>query len=399
MMRFSFQVREAFLNLRISKLRSILAVLGILVGTASVVAMVSGGELATRQVLAQFRSLGTNLLAMQLFDQQGQTDANSSQAKLSYQQAMGVQHVNPEIAAVAPYVNLYTPVSYGGHTIQASVIGATRDLSALVRVKLFQGRFESYLDGYENYAVLGNNVYKNIKKYSAADPVGHQIMLGSHVFTIVGVLKAWESNPFIYEDINDSILLPINAATVLSKQADIGNILFRLKPGANIANVEQSIKQYFEQVMPTKQSYFRSAEELISHMKSQQNILTLFLGFVGGIALIVGGIGVMNIMLVSVTERRREIGIRKAIGANKRDIRSLFLIEAIVLSLFGGISGVILGELTAWFIAFIKHWPFSIFLGPVLIGFFVSVTVGVFFGAYPAFKAANVDPIESLHAE
>jgi putative ABC transport system permease protein len=399
MMRLSFQVREAFLNLRISKLRSILAVLGILVGTASVVAMVSGGELATRQVLAQFQSLGTNLLAMQLFDKPNQSSSSAPTVKLSYQQAMDVQKINPNITAVAPYANLYSPIAYDGHTIQASIIGATRDLSALVRMKLAQGRLESYMDGYEHYAVIGNQVYKSIKQYSAADPVGQQIMLGKNIFTIVGVLKPWESNPFIYENVNSSILVPINAASVLSKQSDIGNILFRLKSGADINQTENAIKQYFTQLMPDKQIYFRSAEELISHMKSQQNILTLFLGFVGGIALLVGGIGVMNIMLVSVTERRREIGIRKAIGAKKWDIRSLFLIEAIVLSLFGGISGVILGELTAWLIAFIKHWPFSVFIGPVLIGFFVSVIAGIFFGVYPAFKASNVDPIESLHAE
>lgn len=403
MMRFGFQVREAFLNLRISKLRSVLAVLGILVGTASVVAMVSGGELATRQVLAQFKSLGTNLLSMQLFDQSSQSGESnggaSSAAKLTYEQAMGVQKTDLDITAVAPYINLYSPVAYNGHTIQGSITGATHDLSTLVRMQLAKGRFESYLDGYEHYAVVGDGVYKSIKRHSAVDPIGTQIMLGKHIFTIVGVLKPWESNPFIYEDMNLSILVPINASLVLSKDAQLSNILFRLKSGADIKKTERVIRAYFKKISPGKNIYFRSAEELIDHMKSQQNILTLFLGFVGGIALLVGGIGVMNIMLVSVTERRREIGIRKAIGAKRWDIRSLFLIEAVVLSLFGGISGVILGELVAWLIAFIKHWPFSVFVGPVMIGFFVSVIVGVFFGFYPAFKASNVDPIESLHAE
>ena len=172
-----------------------------------------------------------------------------------------------------------------------------------------------------------------------------------------------------------------------------------LKPNTPIEPVIEEVKNYIKQHAPELSVFTRSPTQIIKSMKSQGQIFTLMLGMIGGISLLVGGIGVMNVMLVSVTERRREIGIRKAIGAKRKDIQFLFLIESVVLSLFGGLLGVFIGLLASYLIAYFSHWDFAFFITPPVIGFAVSVATGIFFGFYPALRASRLDPIETLRYE
>jgi putative ABC transport system permease protein len=396
-MKFAFQVREAWLNLKVSLLRSMLAILGILVGTASVVAMISGGELATRQVLSQFKALGTDLLAVQIYPKQ--SSGAGSGSSLPYSIAVGVKTASPNIQLVAPYINVFSSLSFQGQSINGSVMGATQNIASLIALHLKEGRFVQYFDKYEHYVVVGDSIYQKIKALTVRDPVGQQLQIGTTPFTIIGVLQPWVTNPFIFEDLNYAAIIPIQSSITLSKNAQINNILLQLLPNADIQDTEDRIKNYFEQNAAGQQIYFQSAQQLVNKMKSQQNTLTVFLAFVGGISLFVGGIGVMNIMLVSVTERKREIGIRKAIGAKQRDIQSLFLIESVILSLFGGILGVIAGVFISFLIAFFKGWGFTLFLIPPSIGFVVSVFIGIFFGFYPAYQASKLNAIQSLRAD
>jgi putative ABC transport system permease protein len=395
-MQLGVYLNEAFRNLVATKLRTFLAVLGILVGTASVVAMVSGGELATRQALKQFKALGTNLLAVQLNQQ---SNDPSQVDNLNILNVLNVKSASPNIERVAPYNSIFIPITFAGKQVNSGIVGATQSLATIMKLRLQAGRFISFLDKNEYYAIIGQGLYQKLKAESTKPILGQQIRLGKNYFTIIGILKNWEQNSFLFADLNSSVVIPLETTKLLSKYASINSILMRIKEGSNIDKLESTVKTYFTSKQSGLNYYFQSAKQIIEHMQKQQAILTVLLGFIGSISLLVGGIGVMNIMLVSVTERRREIGIRLAIGARRRDIQRMFLTEAVVLSLFGGLVGVLLGVLISYIIADVRHWDFAFFFGPPVIGFVVSAFIGIFFGFYPAYKAAKLDPIETLRSE
>ena len=393
-------LREGIANLYYSKLRSLLALLGVLVGTASVVAMVLGGELATNEALREFKSLGTDLLAVSI--NSNAEEAATSGAKpqeLSLQQALALSQSDARILSVAPYTQIYHPIFYQGVQVNGTVLGVTDRFADLVKIKMKSGRFVSIMDQYQFYCVIGRQIYDDLKKISLREPLGQPIQIGKNTFVIVGVADSWPENSFVYSNIDYSVLIPLMASMAISKFAVISNIIMQLSPEADISNVEARVTQNINTWLSDKQTTFRSAKELIAKMKKQSNILTVFLGLIGGISLLVGGIGVMNIMLVSVVERRREIGIRMAVGATSKDIGLLFLTEAVMLSLTGGVMGVVIGILIAYVIALIWGWQFTLFMMPPLAGFSVSVLVGIFFGFYPAYKASKLNPIDALRSE
>jgi putative ABC transport system permease protein len=393
------QIHDAITNIFASKLRSFLALLGILIGTAAVVAMVSGGEMATQQALAQFKKLGTNLLSVSIGGNEGDKKGDAlKKQKLDLNAAINVKNISENIELVAPYTNLYFPIYFKGKLFQGSLIGATDEFKTVNQIDLLQGRFVSVLDKHENYCVMGYELYKKMRELSP-EILGQQIKVGDEFFTVVGILKTADDNSFIYTDINNSIFIPIQTSLSLRQYAEINSIILRVKEDTNITVLENQMTNYINNNISGKQLYFRDPKQFIQQMEKQREILTVFLGFIGGISLLVGGIGIMNIMLASVIERRREIGIRLAIGARRRDIQSLFLVESIILSLLGGVCGVILGILISLAIAIVKHWGFVLFIIPPLIGFSVSVLIGIFFGFYPAYKASKLNPIETLHAE
>lgn len=399
-MKFIEHAKEGLLNLYFAKLRSVLALLGVLVGTASVVAMVLGGELATNEALKQFKSLGTDLLAASINSSTEEThEAAGKSENLSLPQALELTKSDQHILQVAPYTQLFHPIFYNGNAINGIILGVTDSFADIVQIKLKAGRFVSVFDKYEFYCVIGRDIYEAMKQISFKEPLGQQLQIGKNIFVIVGVADAWPENGFVYANIDNSVMVPIMASTVLSKYATINNIIMRLSPESDIEKIKNHAENTINHFLSGKQITFRSAKELIAKMRKQSDILTVFLGLIGGVSLIVGGIGVMNIMLVSVMERRREIGIRLAVGATRKDIGALFLMEAIMLSLVGGFIGVLIGILIAYIIALLWHWQFTLFLLPPCAGFSVSVAVGIFFGFYPAYLASKLDPIDALRSE
>ena len=400
-MKLTSHIHEGLLNLFSSKLRSVLALLGILVGTASVVAMVSGGELATNEAIKQFKTLGTDLLAVSISEESDDSKRKSggNQETLSLSQGLNITSADRDIRDAAPYIQSYNTIQFNGHEINGGLLGVTENFARIVHIDMEQGRFVSVLDGYGYFCVIGHNIYEQIKRLTFRDPIGQQLQVGKEIFTIIGVAKQWPENSFVYAVIDGSVMIPLLSATTLSKYSTINNIILRLAPDGDIERVKNNATKYIDKQLANKHLFFRSAKELIVRMAKQSQILTVFLGLIGSVSLIVGGIGVMNIMLVSVVERRREIGIRLAVGARRADIRTLFLVEAVMLSLVGGTLGVIIGIVIAYVIALFQHWQFMLFLMPPVIGFSVSVVTGIFFGFYPAYKASQLNPIDALRSE
>ena len=394
-------LQAAFFNILGAKLRSFLAVLGILIGTASVVALIMSGELATQHALAQFRALGTNLLSINIYQQNQQQNQASGikSSHLTLAQALNSAQADPRIEIAAPYTASYASVYASDKNLNASVVGATSSLATVIKIKLQQGRFVSLLDKDQHYAVIGTAIAQKLRAINQQPLIGRQISIGKDTFTIVGVAKRWPENNFFDENINNTIIIPIVTSLAMSKYSQIQNIVYRIRPNSDIEAIKTKLNNYINRYISNGQLFVRSPEQIIKSMQKQQTTFTVLLGVIGGISLLVGGIGVMNIMLVSVVERHREIGIRRAIGARQSDIKWLFLAEAVMLSLFGGIMGVIIGIVFSFAVAYFFHWQYFFFATPAVIGFAVSVFIGVFFGFYPAHRASKLDPILLLRSE
>ncbi|MDP3704332.1 MAG: ABC transporter permease [Legionellaceae bacterium] len=392
------QAQQAILNLKASKLRSCLAILGILVGTAAIVALISCSQLATEKALAQFRSLGTNLIAVSVF-QETTKGKNTGINTISISAWRKLPTKVSSVRNVAPYATAYQPMSFAGNNITGVVIGADEALASIIRINLAEGHFVSFVESFEHYCVIGDGLAQQLHRFSLDDPLGKQLRIGQALYTIIGVASHWTENGFFNEDINQAVIIPIAGIALVNKDAKINNAIVLLKPNSNIDAVIDQIKRFTHHQAPKLGVFVRSAKQIITSMESQGHIFTLLLGVIGGISLLVGGIGVMNVMLMSVSERKKEIGIRKAIGAKNTDIQILFLIESILLAMLGGILGIVIGVLFTWVVAYFSHWPFTMYIRPLLVGFVVSVTTGIFFGFYPAHRAARMQPITALRIE
>ena len=399
-MTFTDQTRQALLNFMSSKLRSCLAMLGILVGTAAVVALISCGKLATQTALNQFKAMGTDLLAITLYQQvdphanHQQTAGTKNQISLAMWRKFPA--LIPAILDIAPYSTAYQSLSFEGHMVSGPIIGADKALARIIHIALARGHFVSFLESFEHRCVIGAQLAKQLEHISFGDPMGKQLQIAQTLYTIVGIAKPWKENSFFNEDVNQAVIIPIAGLALVSQTGQINNAILLLNPNAPIDTVISEIKQTISKQAPKLSVFARSAKQIINGMESQGRIFTLLLATIGGISLMVGGIGIMNVMLVSVSERKQEIGIRKALGATNQQIQTLFLIEAVLLSVVGGALGIILGLITTWIIATINHWPFTLYAMPLIAGFVVSVATGIFFGFYPARRAAKLDPVVSL---
>ncbi|KTC86867.1 ABC transporter permease [Legionella brunensis] len=390
--------QQALVNLTASKLRSLLAVLGILVGTAAVVALISCGQLATEKALEEFKALGTDLLAVSVFQQvPGKTSSGEDQLPLEVWRK--IPDRIPAVKQIAPYATAYQPMSFAGKNLQGAVIGADESLADIINIKLQRGHFVSFVESFEHFCVIGNGLAQQLQEISLDDPIGKQLRIGQALYTIIGIAQPWKENGFFNEDINRAAIIPIAGVRLVSKDSKINNAVLQLQQDSPIDDIIEQIKQIVHAQAPKLSVFSRSAKQIIASMESQGRIFTLLLAVIGSISLLVGGIGIMNVMLVSVSERKKEIGIRKAVGAKNSEIQTLFLVESVLLSCLGGVLGVLLGLIFTWIVAYFSRWPFMLLWMPPLAGFAVSVATGIFFGFYPAKRAAKLEPMISLRSE
>ena len=383
---------EALGGLLAAKQRSTLALIGIVIGVASVSSMISVGTIVRAEAVRQFQELGTDVVKVRLRARNRGKDQRVS-LELADAERIGTL---PGIRAAAPYtIDAEDVVLGGATTTRARVVGATDALADLNRLGVAQGRFVSKLDAGMYFCTIGAEIASELRAVSAGSVIGETVRVGSTVLKVVGVLDraAVGQRPF---DPNRAVIVPIVSAQRITPRATLRDIMARMSPGMHHKEVARQVKAYFRHRAPNARTRVESAEELIEQLHRQMRLYTLLLGTVGGISLLVGGIGVMNVMLVAVAERRVEIGIRRALGAKRRDIQMQFLSEAMILSLLGGVIGAGLAMVATYGICEYTGWVFTVSLGGTVLGTLVAGGAGMFFGFYPAHQAARLNPIAAL---
>jgi putative ABC transport system permease protein len=378
-------IKASARNLYAAKQRSILALIGIIIGIGSVIAMVSIGTIVSAEALKQFKGMGTNILTIRKNYSWEQKAAKKSDVPIQLNDALNIPAFCPTVLAVAPYISQNGEMSYTGKIIKVeggSVLGVTQAFSGINKFRVENGRFISDLDEYDHFCVIGE-----------------KIKLGGVIFTIAGVIEKVSGGGRMRRfEPNESAYIHITTAMRLKSNAEISTITAQIKPGASAKSAQKQIKAYFKKTK-TPDVRVTTAQELIKNMQKQTRLFTLLLGAIGSISMIVGGVGIMNVMLVSVSERRKEIGICRALGATRKDIQSQFLTESVILSLIGGVIGIAIGVLLSFIVSYFSKWEFMISYAAILLGVFVSSTVGIFFGFYPARQASRLDPIVALRSE
>jgi putative ABC transport system permease protein len=386
---------EAVKSLVGSKQRSILALIGIVVGIGSVIAMVSVGTIVKKEALRQFLEMGTDVISISESLSGG---GQGRKKKLTLAVAEQIPLHCPNVRQVAPYISSYETLKFQGKRESIPALGVTSLFAEINKIKLKEGRFIHGLDRHMFYCVIGSKVEKQLKNHGVQEIVGTRILFKEKYFSIIGVARETPMGGMRPFEINEGIMVPISTLQRLFRDAKIKTIIGRTRGNPEHSLVEDQVRNYIKSKGSIRVDV-RTAEELIAQMEKQMQLFTLLLGAIGSISLVVGGIGVMNVMLVSVTERTREIGIRRALGAKQGDILIQFLIESVLLCMVGGVIGVGIGVGASWIISHYAHWQFSVSYDAMIMGVGVAAVVGIFFGIYPARQAARLSPIFALRSE
>ncbi|MBS0664569.1 MAG: ABC transporter permease [Verrucomicrobia bacterium] len=402
-MRLSSTLIVALRALRRNKLRSMLTALGIIIGVAAVIAMVSIGNGAKTQVEAQVASLGQNVITVfsGSFTGGAMRGGWGSAPTLNLEDANAISREVAGVVGVSPEVRSRDQVLANGLNWNTQIIGEGPDFVTIRTWPVARGTMFSDQDvrSVAKVAVIGQTIVDQL--FPGEDPIGQTLRIRNIPFKVVGVLSPKGFNLF-GQDQDDTVIVPYSSHMKrLSKRTNIASILVQAVSSEEIPKVQQDITDALMQRRQGKDQDFtvRNQVELAQAATATSKTMTLLLAAIAGVSLIVGGIGIMNIMLVSVTERTREIGIRLAVGAHGRDVLLQFLIEAVVLSSLGGILGILLGIGTSKFVSALNGWPVLVSTPAVVVAFVFSAAVGVFFGFYPARKAAQLDPIDALRYE
>ena len=403
-------VRIALESLRTNKLRTVLTMLGIIIGVWSVVSLLAVGNGVRQSITRQLQNTGTNLLLLQPGTPRGNRPAANTQP-LTMADAEALGKAIPEIAYVPPEYQNRAQIVVGPLNRNVSVLGVTPEFALVPNVTVARGQFvtEEMVRSARSVAVLGGKLAEDI--YGSSDPIGQTIRIKGRQFKVVGVLKV--SGGFGGND--NGVLVPITtayrvlfggrSATSTSHQVSMLSLQVRSADEIDLAQakVEQVMRRRHKLADDGESDDFAVVNQatLLESFSTVTTTLTVFLGTIAGISLVVGGIGVMNIMLVSVAERTKEIGLRKAVGAKRRDILRQFLVEALLVSIFGGMVGLALAYITSTIIGmlFSEYVTPIVTLSSVLLAFSFSAAVGLFFGIYPAQRAARLNPIQALRYE
>jgi putative ABC transport system permease protein len=388
-----------------NKSRSLLTMLGVVIGVAAVIVTVAIGTGAKSSVADQINGLGSNLIVVIPGSVQttGAKTGTGGASTLTPQDGLAIAQL-PGVAAVSPAVNIRTQLVANGNNWQTTVTGVAPSYGYVRSWPTVEGRFftQAETDDTAKVAVLGQTVVQQL--FPNVDPVGQNVLVKGIPFTVIGTLSS-KGQSSAGQDQDDTVLIPYTSALQrLTGGTTISELMVSAVDSAHIDSAQSEITSLLEQrhrIVAGQPDDFsvRNLADIAQAASATASILGLLLAAVAAVSLLVGGIGIMNIMLVSVTERTREIGLRVALGARSAAILRQFLIEAVVLSTGGGTIGVILGIIGAAGIAFFAHWPATVPIAAVFLALAFSAAVGVFFGYWPARKAAALDPIRALRFE
>jgi putative ABC transport system permease protein len=404
-------MKIALRALQVNRTRSALTMLGIIIGVAAVIAMVAVGSGATARIQEQIQSIGSNLIIVLpgSISSNGVRLGSGAVVTLTEDDAKAIAAECPSVAAVAPMVRGGVQVVYGNNNWATTAQGVTPDYMTIRDYSMMSGEFftDQDVDAAAKTAVLGETVAENL--FGDNDPTGQVVIIKNVPFTVAGVLTPKGQSPS-GQDQDDIILLPISTAKEKVLGANkanakaVGSLMVQAIGPQAMDQAQQEMEALLRErhrILSGLDDDFtiRNLTEVFAAQETSAQVMSILLGAIASVSLIVGGIGIMNIMLVSVTERTREIGLRQAVGAKTRDILSQFLVEAVTLSLLGGIIGIVVGLVASWLISYFAQWSTVVSLLSIMMAFVFSALVGVFFGYYPARKAAFLDPIEALRYE
>jgi putative ABC transport system permease protein len=404
-MRIKESIHIAQRSLMGSKMRSFLTMLGVIIGVAAIIAMISIGNGAKADISERIKSLGSNVLQIRPGSQSfgGVRFGMGSMMTLKNEDAEILKEKAQYLAYIEPEVSNQAQVKFGNKNDNIEIIGTTPDYQRVQNAKVAKGSFFTSDDVLyrEKVCVIGQTVITNL--FGNVDPIGQEIRIKNIDFRILGVLeKKGSMGPF---DQDNRILIPITTAQKRVFGTDyLRSISVEVKNKDEIEAAKEEIQTLLRRqhkIAYNKESDFnvRDQSSFLETLEKTSQSFTFLLGGIAAVSLIVGGIGIMNIMLVSVTERTREIGTRKAVGAKRRDILLQFLVESLVLSLLGGIIGILLGVGGASLIAKFAGWKTLVSADAIILAFLFAASIGIFFGIYPARKAARLNPIEALRYE
>lgn len=406
-MNFGNLLKIAVKALNNNKLRCFLTMLGIIIGVASVITMLAIGQGSKNSIKAQISEMGSNMIMIHPGNMQrgGVRQSADDMQTLQVEDYVTVRDNAKYISAISPSVNSSGQLINGNNNYPSTIYGITPDYLDIRKVKVQDGAVftEQDIKSAAKVCLLGKTVIDNLFP-NGENPIGKVVRFNKIPFTVIGTLEPKGTNS-MGMDQDDVVLAPYT--TIMKRVLAIDYIQGLFASAMDEALTDQAIDEITDMLRTNHKLKdadeddftIRSQQELSQMMNSTSDMMTVLLACIAGISLLVGGIGIMNIMYVSVTERTREIGLRMSIGARGIDILSQFLIEAVIISVTGGIIGVIIGALASWLVNILAHWPVAIQIYSVVLSFAVCTLTGIFFGWYPAQKAANLDPIEAIRYE
>ncbi|WP_455825330.1 ABC transporter permease [Pseudomonas graminis] len=387
-------LHEAFVSLRTLGKRSILALLGIVIGSSSVVALINIGHNAAVDAAMIFKDMGTDTLVAQ-FPPKG--NANTPmRAQLDLQ---AVRQAVPGIVHIGALTLFSGPVLFHGRSANANFVGSTPDIQAAMRLVMQSGRFLSSFDASQTYAVVGDQLAQALGAPGDPLQLGDRVRINDYLFLVVGILKAQPRAMLMPVQANDSLFIPAEGMRRIYATPQIGNVIIRAAPDQDMEGIAKEAAAALQPQLTDHDVDIQVPQQMIDGMTRQSRTFAYLLLALGAISLVGGGVGVMNVMLMNVSERRREIGIRMALGARQRDIRNLFLLEAVTLTAVGAVCGAVLGMSAAWLYAWLSGWGFSLAAAALPLGVGSTLLVGLFFGIYPAVSASRLQPVEALRDE